>query len=120
MVAIVEMFFIKTFFEVATFTFSTGVLLYTLMFTLFFKRLLSEEINIHDAGKLLFLCVGLGYFLGFFLDTILYPTGVLNRVMYFGISLDALLVRLVNYFFYFGLIISIWLGSRPVNVSVHK
>jgi hypothetical protein len=50
----------------------------------------------------------------------LYPTGILNRVMYFGISLDALLVRLVNYFFYFGLIISIWLGSRPVNVSVHK
>jgi hypothetical protein len=107
-----ENLFFKSFSEISTITFSSGALFYTFLFALFSRRLFRDELKQIPLSWLLFLVTGLGYFIGFFLDTILYPTGMLSKQVWGTLTIDRLLVNIVNYFFSIGLIGACWLGYQ--------
>jgi hypothetical protein len=108
--AIIENLFIVNLWGITSLAFAVGTLTYVILFILKIYKAFAISDTLIPGYELIFLCAGLGFYVSFFLDILLYPTGLLSNPFWNGYTLDQIISRVVNFYYYFAMAFSIWLG----------
>jgi len=91
-------------------SFFIGTVIFVLLFIIKIFKAYAISDEIIPAYQLLFYMAGLVFYVGFFFDILLYPTGLLSQTVLAQMNLDQIISRLINIFYYCTLVISILKG----------
>jgi hypothetical protein len=112
--AFVENFVASDFLQVNSLVFAVGTLCFVLLFISKIYQAFALKDEIIPSYEMMFLSAGLGFFVIFFFDTLLYPTGLLSKPIWAELNLDQILTRFTNYYFYLMLMLSIVVSAKKV------
>lgn len=109
--ALLDQLLFSGWYAINSIVFATGTLLYVLLFIIRIHKAYAVDDIILPNYRMLYLLSGLGFFVLFFFDTLLYATGFLSKPLWNNFTLDQILSRFTNYYFYllltFSIIISV-------------
>lgn len=109
---LIENFLFTGFFQVNSLVFAVGTLAYVTLFIARIYYSFGRKDELIPGYEMMFLSAGLGFFVIFFVDTLLYPTGLLSKPFWAGLNLDQVLTRFTNYYFYLLLMFSIVVSAN--------
>ena len=115
--AIFENLFIINLWGFTSLAFAVGTISYVILFIQKIYKAFAITDTLIPVYELVFLCAGLGFYVIFLFDILLYPTGLLSNPAWKAYTLDQIISRIVNFYFYITMAISIWLSTiRPKEI----
>jgi hypothetical protein len=112
---LLNIFFLQKIDHLNSYTFLLGSVCYVYLFFNWIANIFKDDSIRDDRDLIIFFAAGLGYFTGFLIDILLFPSGKLNRIIYRDWSIDDVLVGSVNTYYYGLLCIAILIGYRIGN-----
>jgi len=109
---LIENILFTGFFQVNSLVFAIGTLAFVILFIARIYYSFGRKDELIPGYEMMFLSAGLGFFVIFFVDTLLYPTGLLSKPFWAGLNLDQVLTRFTNYYFYLLLMFSIVVSAN--------